>query len=102
MLTFIKQIFTWWNHQTLGTRLHTILFGKLKVSTISVPSWIHRSSMVLLKNTYIAILCLAFGYSILKSYQNILKEPTAFQESVLTNVTFAPRKVYLKNIIKYF
>jgi len=30
MLTFIKQIFTWWNHQTLGTRLHTILFGKLK------------------------------------------------------------------------
>ena len=30
MLTFVKQIFTWWNHQTLGTRLHTILFGKFK------------------------------------------------------------------------
>ena len=23
MLTLFKQIFTWWNHQTLGTRLHT-------------------------------------------------------------------------------
>ena len=27
MLTFIKQIFTWWNHQTLGTRIYTLLFG---------------------------------------------------------------------------
>ena len=25
----IKQIFTWWNSQTLGTFLHTIFFGKL-------------------------------------------------------------------------
>tara|TARA_B100002052_G_C15352526_1_gene363265 strand:- start:96 stop:455 length:360 start_codon:yes stop_codon:yes gene_type:complete len=30
MLTFIKQIFTWWNHQTLGTRIYTLIFGKLK------------------------------------------------------------------------
>ena len=30
MLTFIKQIFTWWNHQTLGTRIYTLLFGKFK------------------------------------------------------------------------
>ena len=30
MLTFIKQIFVWWNQQTLGTRIHTLLFGKLK------------------------------------------------------------------------
>ena len=29
MLTFIKQIFTWWNRQTLATRIQTILFGKL-------------------------------------------------------------------------
>ena len=29
MLTFIKEILTWWNHQTLGTRLYTIFFGKL-------------------------------------------------------------------------
>ena len=29
MLTFIKEILTWWNRQTLGTRLHTIFFGKL-------------------------------------------------------------------------
>ena len=25
----IKEIFTWWNNQTFGTRLNTILFGKL-------------------------------------------------------------------------
>ena len=25
----IKQIFTWWNSQTLGTFLYTIFFGKL-------------------------------------------------------------------------
>ena len=28
MLTLIKEIFTWWNRQTFGTRLHTLLFGK--------------------------------------------------------------------------
>ena len=28
MLTFIKEILTWWNRQTLGTRLQTIFFGK--------------------------------------------------------------------------
>ena len=30
MLTLFKQIFTWWNHQTLGTRVYTLLFGKFK------------------------------------------------------------------------
>ena len=30
MLTFFKQIFTWWNHQTLGTRIYTLCFGKYK------------------------------------------------------------------------
>ena len=29
MLTLLKEIFTWWNHQTLGTRLFTLFFGKL-------------------------------------------------------------------------
>ena len=29
MLTFIKEILTWWNRQTFGTRLQTIFFGKL-------------------------------------------------------------------------
>ena len=29
MLTIIKQIFTWWNHQTLGTRLQIFFSGKL-------------------------------------------------------------------------
>ena len=29
MLTIIKEIFTWWNHQTLGTRITIFLFGKL-------------------------------------------------------------------------
>jgi len=28
MLTIIKKIFTWWNRDTIGTRLNTILFGK--------------------------------------------------------------------------
>ena len=29
MLTLIKEIFTWWNRQTLGTRINTLIFGKL-------------------------------------------------------------------------
>ena len=29
MLTVLKKIFTWWNQDTFGTRLKTILFGKL-------------------------------------------------------------------------
>ena len=29
MLTVLKQIFTWWNQQTLGTRLQIFLSGKL-------------------------------------------------------------------------
>ena len=29
MLTLFKEIFTWWNGQTFGTRLKTIFFGKL-------------------------------------------------------------------------
>ena len=28
MLTLLKKIFTWWNQDTFGTRLKTILFGK--------------------------------------------------------------------------
>tara|TARA_B100000676_G_C17643401_1_gene612759 strand:+ start:154 stop:513 length:360 start_codon:yes stop_codon:yes gene_type:complete len=28
MLTFLNKIFTWWNRDTLGTRIKTILFGK--------------------------------------------------------------------------
>ena len=28
MLTFFKQVFVWWNQQTLGTRIQTFLFGK--------------------------------------------------------------------------
>ena len=30
MLTLLKQTFTWWNHQTLGTRIYTLFFGKYK------------------------------------------------------------------------
>ena len=29
MLTMFKQIFTWWNSQTLGTRISTFFHGKL-------------------------------------------------------------------------
>ena len=28
MLTLFKEIFTWWNHQTLGTRFTIFFFGK--------------------------------------------------------------------------
>ena len=28
MLTFFKKIFTWWNRDTLGTRIKTIISGK--------------------------------------------------------------------------
>ena len=28
MLTIFKQIFVWWNQQTLGTRIYTLLYGK--------------------------------------------------------------------------
>ena len=30
MLTILKEIFSWWNRQTLGTRINTIIFGRLK------------------------------------------------------------------------
>ena len=30
MLTLLKEIFTWWNRQTLGTRIRTMIKGKLK------------------------------------------------------------------------
>tara|TARA_B100001142_G_scaffold265608_1_gene269715 strand:- start:95 stop:499 length:405 start_codon:yes stop_codon:yes gene_type:complete len=29
MLKFIKEIFTWWNRQTLSTRIHTSLYGAM-------------------------------------------------------------------------
>ena len=29
MLTLFKKFFTWWNRDTIGTRIKTILFGKL-------------------------------------------------------------------------
>ena len=35
MLTLFKEIFTWWNHQTLGTRLTVFFFGKFVGSDAS-------------------------------------------------------------------
>ena len=29
MISFLKQIFTWWNKQTIGTLIYTLLTGKL-------------------------------------------------------------------------
>ncbi len=29
MVNFLKQIFTWWHKQTVGTFIHTLFFGKL-------------------------------------------------------------------------
>ena len=34
MLTFIKQIFVWWNQETIGTKFYTIFFGKLEARMI--------------------------------------------------------------------
>ena len=34
MLTFLKKIFTWWNRDTFGTRIKTILFGKFVGSDV--------------------------------------------------------------------
>ena len=28
MLTVFKEIFTWWNQQTLGTRIQTLIYGR--------------------------------------------------------------------------
>ena len=28
MINFLKQIFTWWNRQTFGTFLYTLIYGK--------------------------------------------------------------------------
>ena len=30
MISFLKKIFTWWNRDTFGTNLKTLLTGKLK------------------------------------------------------------------------
>ena len=35
MLKILKKIFTWWNQDTFGTRLKTILFGKFAGSDTS-------------------------------------------------------------------
>ena len=34
MLTLFKEIFTWWNHQTFGTRLTIFFFGKFVGSDV--------------------------------------------------------------------
>ena len=38
MLTFIKQIFVWWNRATIGTRLKTIFFGKFEILDIKLDN----------------------------------------------------------------
>ena len=54
--------------------------------------------MALSKNTYVAILCLAFSYSVFRSYMNLLDEPTTFEESIshevasLPSITFCNRQ----------
>ena len=54
--------------------------------------------MALSKNTYVAILVLAFLYSVIRSYMNLLDEPTTFEESIshevasLPSITFCNRQ----------
>ena len=42
MLTLFKQIFIWWNQETLGTKLKTIFYGKL-VGTDSFGNKYYKS-----------------------------------------------------------
>ena len=42
MLTLLKKIFTWWNQETLGTKLKTIFSGKL-VGTDSTGNKYYQS-----------------------------------------------------------
>ena len=42
MLTILKKIFTWWNQDTIGTRIKTIFFGKF-VGTDSFGNKYHES-----------------------------------------------------------
>ena len=42
MLTVFKEIFIWWNRQTLGTRLHTLFFGKF-VGTDNIGNKYYKS-----------------------------------------------------------
>ena len=44
MLTFIKQIFIWWNQQTIGTRINTIFFGNLKGQDILGNKYYERKN----------------------------------------------------------
>ena len=42
MLTLFKQIFTWWNHQTLGTRLQTFFKGSIKLEEVGWDKLMYR------------------------------------------------------------
>ena len=50
--------------------------------------------MALSKNAYIAVLCLAFLYSVFMSYLNVLQEPTTFEEYVDHKAASLPRYFY--------
>ena len=39
MLTFFKEIFIWWNQQTLGTRIETFFSGKFVGSSNATISF---------------------------------------------------------------
>ena len=43
MLTFLKEIFTWWNRQTFGTRIRTLIKGKLKGQDIFGNKYYYNS-----------------------------------------------------------
>ena len=59
--------------------------------------------MFVSKRLYISLLCIGFFYAILKSYLNVLKEPSTFQERTINNygtlpsITFCPNNIEKDN-----
>ena len=55
--------------------------------------------MFLSKRLYILVLCIAFFYAVLKSYLNVLTEPSTFQERIITNHGALPSLTICPNIL---
>ena len=56
--------------------------------------------MFLSKRLYILVLCIAFFYAVLKSYLNVLMEPSTFQERVVSMYGTLPSLTYCPNILE--
>ena len=59
MLTFLKQIFIWWNQQTLATRIQTIFFGKF-VGVDNFGNKYYESKYTITKTLIANNICIIF------------------------------------------